>query len=165
MQDKLTKKYGLMTAIAMVVGIVIGSGVFFKAQDILIRLEGNMPLGILAWVIGGFVIAGCATTFAVMASKYEHCGGPVDYAEATCGKGYAYFVSWFLAIIYYPAITSVLAWVSARYIGVIFGLDIVGSEVMMLAGVLLLFTFGYNALAPTLAGKLQISLTVIKMIP
>ena len=113
MQDKLTKKYGLMTAIAMVVGIVIGSGVFFKAQDILIRLKGNMPLGILAWVIGGFVIAGCATTFAVMASKYEHCGGPVDYAEATCGKGYAYFVSWFLAIIYYPAITSVLAWVSA----------------------------------------------------
>ena len=165
MQDKLTKKYGLPTAIAMVVGIVIGSGVFFKAQDVLIRLEGNMPLGILAWVIGGLVITGCATTFAVMASKYEHCGGPVDYAEATCGKGYAYFVSWFLAIIYYPAITSVLAWVSARYIGVIFGLDIVGSEVMMLAGVLLLFTFGYNSLAPALAGKLQISLTVIKMIP
>ena len=108
MQEKLTKKYGLFTAIAMVVGIVIGSGVFFKAQDILTRLQGNMPLGILAWIIGGLVIVGCATTFAVMASKYEHCGGPVDYAEATCGKTYAYIMSWFLAIVYYPAITSVL---------------------------------------------------------
>lgn len=165
MKEKLTKKYGLLTATAMVVGIVIGSGVFFKAQDILTRLQGNMPLGILAWIIGGLVIVGCATTFAVMASKYEHCGGPVDYAEATCGKTYAYIISWFLAIIYYPAITSVLAWVTARYIGVIFGLDIVGSEVMMLCGVLLLFTYGYNALAPKLAGKLQVSLTVIKMIP
>ena len=133
MKDKLTKKYGLFTAIAMVVGIVIGSGVFFKAQDVLTRLNGNMPLGILAWIIGGFVIVGCATTFAVMASKYEHCGGPVDYAEATCGNTYAYIMSWFLAIIYYPAITSVLGWVTARYIGVIFGLNIVGSEVMMLA--------------------------------
>ena len=165
MKDKLTKKYGLFTAIAMVVGIVIGSGVFFKAQDVLTRLNGNMPLGILAWIIGGFVIVGCATTFAVMASKYEHCGGPVDYAEATCGKTYAYIISWFLAIIYYPAITSVLGWVTARYIGVIFGLNIVGSEVMMLTGALILVTYGFNALAPKLAGKLQISLTVIKMIP
>ena len=165
MKDKLTKKYGLFTAIAMVVGIVIGSGVFFKAQDVLTRLNGNMPLGILAWIIGGFVIVGCATTFAVMASKYEHCGGPVDYAEATCGKTYAYIISWFLAIIYYPAITAVLGWVTARYIGVIFGLNIVGSEVMMLTGALILVTYSFNALAPKLAGKLQISLTVIKMIP
>ena len=165
MQDKLTKKYGLFTAISMVVGIVIGSGVFFKAQDVLTRLQGNMPLGILAWIIGGLVIVGCATTFAVMASKYEHCGGPVDYAEATCGKTYAYIVSWFLAIIYYPAITAVLGWVTARYIGVIFGLNIVGSEVMLLSGVLILFTYGYNALAPKLAGKLQISMTLIKMVP
>ena len=36
---------------------------------------------------------------------------------------------------------------------------------MMLAGVLILVTYGFNALAPKLAGKLQISLTVIKMIP
>ena len=165
MQDKLTKKYGLLTAISMVVGIVIGSGVFFKAQDVLTRLQGNMPLGILAWIIGGLVIVSCATTFAVMASKYEHCGGAVDYAEATCGKTYAYVMSWFLAIIYYPAITSVLGWVTARYIGVIFGFNMVGSEVMMLSGVLILFTFGYNALAPKLAGKLQVSMTIIKMIP
>ena len=33
--SKLSKKYGLFTAICMVVGIVIGSGVFFKAQTIL----------------------------------------------------------------------------------------------------------------------------------
>ena len=32
MEAKLEKKYGLFTAIAMVVGIVIGSGVFFKAE-------------------------------------------------------------------------------------------------------------------------------------
>lgn len=35
MNNKLERKYGLFTAICMVVGIVIGSGVFFKAQTIL----------------------------------------------------------------------------------------------------------------------------------
>jgi hypothetical protein len=45
MDNKLTKKYGLLTAVCMVVGIVIGSGVFFKAQTILTKTGGNMPLG------------------------------------------------------------------------------------------------------------------------
>ena len=53
MDNKLEKKYGLFTAICLVVGIVIGSGVFFKAQTVLQKTEGNMPLGILAWIIGG----------------------------------------------------------------------------------------------------------------
>ena len=36
MNNELTKKYGLLTAICMVVGIVIGSGVFFKAEKVLL---------------------------------------------------------------------------------------------------------------------------------
>ena len=42
--EKSTRKYGLITAICMVVGTVIGSGVFFKAQDVLNKMGGNMPL-------------------------------------------------------------------------------------------------------------------------
>ena len=37
MNNKLEKRYGLLTAISMVVGIVIGSGVFFKAEVVLAR--------------------------------------------------------------------------------------------------------------------------------
>lgn len=51
------KKYGLPTAIALVVGIVIGSGVFFKAEKILTATGGSLPLGILAWAIGGGIMA------------------------------------------------------------------------------------------------------------
>lgn len=43
MENKLEKKYGLFTAICMVVGIVVGSGVFFKAQVILQKTGGDMP--------------------------------------------------------------------------------------------------------------------------
>ncbi len=180
MENKLTKKYGLFTAIAMVVGIVIGSGVFFKAQTILEKTNGNMPLGILAWALGGAIMIICVLAFSNMAQEYEHVNGIVDYAEATCGKRYAYYVGWFMSTIYYPTLVSVLAWLSARYTLVFittvnpsFPLLIPASEGGCAFGpeclALMLFylcaAYAVNALSPILAGKVQTSTTVIKLIP
>ena len=95
MNNKLERKYGLFTAICMVVGIVIGSGVFFKAQTILQKTEGDLGLGIVAWIIGGCIMLSCILAFSVMAQKYEKVNGVVDYAEATVGSRYAYYIGWF----------------------------------------------------------------------
>ncbi|MEA1959768.1 MAG: amino acid permease [Bacillota bacterium] len=165
MGTELTKKYGLLTAIAMVVGIVIGSGVFFKAEKVLTATGGNLPLGILSWVIGGVIMIACAYTFSVMATRYERVNGIVDYAEATMGKKYGYYVGWFMALIYYPTLTSVLAWVSARYTAVLFGWDITGGECMTIAAFFLIVSYAINSLSPILAGKFQVATTVIKLIP
>lgn len=162
---ELSRKYGLLTAICMVVGTVIGSGVFFKAQNVLAATNGNMPMGIAAWVITGAIMIICSAQFAVMATKYEKVNGVVDYAEATCGKNYAYYLAWFLANIYYPSMTGVLAWVSARYFGELCGWTLVSAEVMALAGFFLVASYTMNALSPKLAGKFQVSATVIKLIP
>ena len=115
MENKLEKKYGLFTAICMVVGIVVGSGVFFKAQVILQKTGGDMPLGVLAWLIGGAIMIVCILAFSAMAQKYEKVNGIVDYAEAIVGKRYGYYIGWFLSTTYYPTLTSALAWLSARY--------------------------------------------------
>jgi APA family basic amino acid/polyamine antiporter len=163
--NELKKKYGLMTAIAMVVGIVIGSGVFFKAEVVLKATGGNIPLGIAAWGIVGVIMLICAFTFSVMASKYEKVNGLVDYAEMTVGSRYAYYVGWFMAVIYNPTLTSVLAWVSARYLCVLLGWDITGGSCMTIAAFFLIASYGMNVLSPILAGKFQISTTVIKLIP
>ena len=165
MEQGLTKKYGLITAIAMVVGIVIGSGVFFKAEKILVATGGNLSLGILGWIIGGVIMVACAYTFAIMATRYEYVNGVVDYAEATLGKTYAYYIGWFMALIYYPTLTSVLAWVSARFTCVLLGWDIVGPQAMVIAGFYLVASYALNALSPVLAGKFQVSATIIKLIP
>ncbi len=180
MSNKLERKYGLFTAICMVVGIVIGSGVFFKAQTILEKTGGNMPLGILAWVIGGAIMMVCLLTFSFMGQKHEKVNGVVDYAEATVGKRYGYLMGWFVATIYYPAMTSVLCWVTARYtlefivsvnpdfpllIPADQGGCIVGPECIALSLFILCFAFAVNALSPRLAGKFQTSTTVIKLIP
>ena len=165
MENELKKKYGLLTAIAMVVGIVVGSGVFFKAEKILTATGGNLPLGILAWIIGGAIMIICAYTFSIMATKYEYVNGIVDYAEVTMGKRYSYYVGWFMATIYYPTLTSVLAWVSARYTCVLLGFDITGGEAMVIACFYLIASYAINSLSPIIAGKFQVSTTIIKLVP
>ena len=179
MENKLHRKYGLFTAICMVVGIVIGSGVFFKAQTILEKTGGDMPLGILAWIIGGAIMLVCLLTFSFMGQKYERVNGLVDYAEATVGPRYGYYVGWFSATIYFPAMTSVLAWVSARYTIVFINqafpnvpmtvtgplCGLIGPECMALTLFYLCGSYFINAISPKLAGKFQTTTTVIKLIP
>lgn len=165
--NQMKKRYGLFTAICMVVGIVIGSGVFFKAQDILEYTGGNMIIGILAWVIGGVVMIICAFNFANFGTRYAKVNGVVDYAESIVGKKYAYIIGWFVTTIYYPAMTSVLAWVSARYTLVLFNpkADITSGLCMALACFYLCLAYAVNVLSPKIAGKFQVSATVIKLIP
>ena len=180
MENKLERKYGLFTAICMVVGIVIGSGVFFKAQTILQKTGGNMPLGIIAWIIGGAIMLVCLLTFSFMGQKYERVNGLVDYAEATVGSRYGYYMGWFSATIYFPGMTSALAWLSARYtlefivsvnpqfplivppeeMGCLIGPECIALTLFYLCGI-----YALNVLSPKLAGKFQTSTTVIKLIP
>ena len=162
---ELKKKYGLITAICMVVGIVVGSGVFFKAEAMLNITNGDLPVALLSWLIGGCVMVISAYTFAVMGTKFEKINGVVDYSEALVGSRYAYYVGWFMATIYYPAMTSALAWLSARYTMALFGFELNSAETMVLAFVYLILSFALNTLSPKLAGHFQVSTTVIKLIP
>lgn len=183
--EKLNKKYGLFTAVCMVVGIVIGSGIFFKSQDVLKVANGSALDSILAWIISGLIMVVIATTFGVMATRYEKVNGVVDYAEATCGTGYAYYVGWFLTTVYYPAMTAVLAWVSANYTLVVAGYSAApvfffdgegalhyntesslnSPECITIALLYLILAYFVNAIAPKIAGKFQVSVTIIKLIP
>ncbi|TJX13816.1 APC family permease [Tissierella creatinini] len=165
MDNQLNKRYGLFTAIAMVIGIVIGSGVFFKAETVLKTTGGNMPLGILAWGIVGLIMIICSYTFAVLASKFERVNGIVDYADVAVGSKYGYYVGWFMTMIYMPSISSVLSWVSARYTAVLLGWDITGGSAMTLACLYLVSSYSINAVSPILAGKFQVSTTIIKLVP
>ncbi len=165
MKQTMEKRYGLLTAICMVVGIVIGSGIFFKTEAVLAVTGGNVLSGVLSLVVMGMIMLFCSYAFSLMAQKYEKVNGVLDYAEAACGSKYAYYLGWFMTFIYTPGITSVLCWVSARYFGALFGFGATSGETMVLAALFLMVDVFINAVSPKLAGKLQVSTTVIKLIP
>ena len=165
----MEKRYNLLTAIAMVVGTVIGSGVFFKAEVVLKNTGGNLMIGVLSWLIMGLVMIICTYTFGIVAGNYEGADGLVAFTRASCGKTYAYYVGWFMTVVYYPTLTSVLCWLPARYFGVLIGGEVWGNPtsapVMTLSVAFMVATYAMNALAPKVAGKFQISTTAIKLIP
>ena len=166
MNNKLNKRYGLFVAICMVVGIVIGSGVFFKADKVLSSTGNNMSLGVVAWLIGGVVMLGCVMMFANFARKHSKVNGLVDYAEAIVGPKYAYVLGSFATYIYYPAMTSVLGWVCSMYTFQLFGVYNETQLPCLLLGIgYVVLIYLLNILAPKLSGIFQTSSTVIKLIP
>lgn len=165
MEKGLEKRYGLPTAICMVVGIVIGSGIFFKTESVLKVTGGNAFTGVLSLGIIGLIMFFCLYAFSILAQKYEKVNGVVDYAEAAFGEKYAYYLGWFMTMIYTPAITSVLGWVSAVYFCSLFGFESNSGETMAIAAFILIGGTFLNAVSPKIAGKLQVSTTVIKMTP
>lgn len=161
---ELKKKYNLFTAIAMVVGIIVGSGVFFKASGVLEATNGNMLLSILAWVLGGLVMIVSAYTFSLVAANSKKSGELIDMAEETVGRKHAYSLSWYCTVLYYPLLVGVLGWVCADFTAILFGIDsrmfvIVGAFVYVIAICL------FNLIAPKIAGYFQVSTTIIKLIP
>ena len=162
--NELKKKFGLVTAICLVAGIVIGSGVFFKATSVFNNNGGDMLKSILTVLVVGILMTTCAYTFSILAGKHSKVNGLVDYAEGECGIGLAYSVGWFMSVIYYPVIGSTLAWVSANYTCSLFGIDNENIRLLITASYLLL-SFVLNVVAPRISGKFQVSTTVIKLIP
>ena len=98
--NSIKKQYGLWTGIAMVVGIVIGSGVFLKAGGVLALSGGDLRLSLLAWLVGGVIMIASGFCFAVFASRIRKYNGVIDYVEVSTNKRLGYHLAWLMTTFY-----------------------------------------------------------------
>lgn len=159
------KQYSLPTAIAMIIGIVIGSGIFFKADDILFYTSGNVVLGVIIFAVAAISIVFGCLTISQLAFRTEKAGGIITYMEENWSKASAGTVGWFHTFVYYPSLTAVIAWVAAIYISSLFGLNASLETQMIIGFVCMVALFVMNGVSAKLGGILQVSSTVIKLIP
>lgn len=166
-QQRLEAKYGLYTAISMVVGQVIGSGIFFKIDDVLLAIKGNVMAGLV-----GFVVVGVSMVFAAisMSNYTSFCkGGLLEYVEYRFGKKMGAYVAWGYLLLFFPLLTAVLLVVSGIYI-VNFLAEFIKFEPNFLhysvVGLVngFLFLVG-NVFSPKAIGLFQQFTTVLKLIP
>ena len=159
------KKYGLLTAVTMIVGIVVGSGIFFKSSSILRATDGNVFLAVLVFIIGAVAIVFGSLTLSELASRTDKPGGLVTYFEEFTNRGLAMGFGWFQTFVYTPTITVVVSWVSSNYIGLLFNVDFT-LEVQVLVGLgCMLLLFLCNILSARLGGIMQNAATFIKFFP
>ncbi|MDR2723565.1 MAG: amino acid permease [Cellulomonadaceae bacterium] len=166
-EQKLEQKYGLLTAVCLVVGAVIGSGIFFLNETVFSATGGRLYLAVAAWLIGGLIMFVMMYTWGQLAKTKQGMNGLMDYSDALVGRTFSYYLSWFLGTILYPSFVAVLAWVSARFTAPLLGWSQPNTSgaVWMLAGVYLIGIYTMNVISPKLAGRFQVSTTFIKVVP
>jgi len=110
MESKEMKKtMGAAVALSMVVGCVIGSGVFFKPQAIYTATGGAPGIGILSWIIGGLITLCAGLTVAEIAVVIPKTGGMMVYLEEVFGEKVGYLTGWMQCVLFYPGTAAALA--------------------------------------------------------
>ena len=146
MNSEVKKQYGLWTGIAMVIGIVIGSGVFIKADDVLKQSGGDLKLSLLAWFVGGLIMVASGFCFAVFATKVTKFNGVIDYVEVATNKKIGYGLGWLVSTFYYPIIKSILKF---------FGVSVTKGA----------FAKGVSKVIPFVGGVVSGGITLASMLP
>lgn len=116
------KRYSLFTAICLIVGICIGSGIFFKSDNILIATGGNVALGVAMMLLAATTIIFGGLTLARFAASTTGHGGLIACAEEFLGPRRAAFIGWNFTFLYMPVVCSVLSWVVGVYACMTFNL-------------------------------------------
>ena len=157
--------YNLFTAIALIVGVVVGSGIFFKSDNILIATGGNVFLGILIFVVAAISIVFGCLTIAELAARTDLPGGILTYAKEFISPSIGSAYGWFQTFIYLPTITAILAWVSGIYFCILFNVEQT-LEIQILTGIGC-FTVLYitNILSAKIGGQFQSLAMIIKLFP
>lgn len=158
-------RYSLTTAIFLIMGICIGSGILFKSDNVLVATGGNVWLGALMFVIAAFYIMFGGLTLSLYAAHTDSAGGLVAYAQQFVSSGYARLMGWNYTLIYLPIITAIIFWVVGVYAVQVFALPDTLEVQVAIGACALVGCSILNAFAPRAAGHFQSASTIIKIIP
>ncbi|MBB6716828.1 APC family permease [Clostridium gasigenes] len=158
-------EYGLFTTVGMIVGVVIGSGIFFKSDNILVATNGSIALGVLLFCIAAIGIVFGSLTISELAARSSKAGGIITYAEESYNKSIACALGWFHTFLYYPTIIAVVSWVSGIYICMLFGFNSTLEMQILIGFIIMTITYIMNILSAKLGGIFQNASTIIKIIP
>mgnify|MGYP001951116391 CR=1 FL=1 len=161
-KTQLQKSIGFFVATSIVIGTVIGSGIFMK-PGIVLASSGGSTMALWAWIIGGIITLASGLTIAEVSVNIPRTGGLYAYLEEMYGKFWGFLCGWMQTIIYGPAVIGALG----LYIGSLVA-DLLGwpeNSKMLIGVVSVLFLFILNALGSNLGGFIQSFLTVAKLVP
>src|SRR5258705_4303806 len=91
--ERLTRRLGLWSAVAVLVGSTIGSGIFRTPAGVAQRVD-DVPRFLLAWVLGAAVVLCGALTFSELAAAFPRSGGVYVFVRESFGPLPAFLFTW-----------------------------------------------------------------------
>ncbi|MEO0687914.1 MAG: amino acid permease, partial [Cyanobacteria bacterium J06649_11] len=117
---------GLIDAVSIIVGIVIGAGIF-ETPALVAGNAGNGTMVIWLWLGGGVISLIGALCFAELATTYPHHGGSYYYLHRSFGKQIAFLFAWGRLTVVQTGSIAILAFVFGDYTAQIFNLNSLGT--------------------------------------
>lgn len=162
----LPRRIGLWSAVAILVGSTIGSGIFRSPAAIAARLPGPLPM-LALWVAGGVIALCGALTLAEIASQYPDTGGVYVYIREGWGRFPAYLFGWSELVIIRAAALGAISTTFAEYLLRVMGYDTrvapVSDWVHYVAAISIAATGTLNYLGVRWGTLVQNVLTVLKV--
>ena len=155
----------LFSVIMMIVGIVIGSGIFFKSSTILVATNGSILLGIVVFCIAAISIIFGSLTIAQLASRTEETGGVIAYATNEINSYAGCVIGWYHCFLFYPSTVGVIGWISSTYVEAVFNITFNMTQKLISSLLIVAFFCLVNIFAPKIASLFQTSAAIIKLIP
>jgi amino acid transporter len=118
----LTRQLGLWSAVAVVIGSTIGSGIFRTPASVANRLPGPLPM-FAVWITGGILALCGALTLAEVAGAFPNTGGIFDFIRRAWGRLAAFLFGWAELSIIRAASLGAISTTFAEYLLRALGLD------------------------------------------
>lgn len=112
---------GLYTAISLVIGSVIGSGIFMRPAEMALLL-GSPSLILLVWIIGGVLSLFVAMVVAEVGAMMPETGGQYFFMRKMYGDFWAYLYGWANFSVINTAGTAGVAFICSQYVEYFFTL-------------------------------------------
>jgi APA family basic amino acid/polyamine antiporter len=177
-KKQLIRGLNLTGTTALVIGTVIGTGVFMKAAP-MAQDTGTPTLVLAAWVAAGLLSLAGALTYAELGAMLPHAGGEYVYLRHSYGEAAAFLFGWQRFIVAGSASIAALGAGFAVFLSAFLPLNQVwaerkftllnqtinwqfGSKQLVALGAILLLS-ALNCLTVAFGGKVQSALTVLKI--
>jgi len=157
-QEKLLSPIG---AIAIIVGIVIGAGIF-KTPSMVAGITGDVGWALTIWVAGALISLMGALCYAELATTYPHAGGDYHFLTRAYGKNVSFLYGWAKAMVINTGSIALLAFVFGDYMTKVLPLG-ANSTIYWAALIVIVLTF-INLIGIHASAKIQTFLTILEVL-
>ena len=117
--SEFVKGLGLTSATTLVMGSMIGSGIFIVSADIA-RLTGSPALLIGAWLVTGFMTVTGALAYGELAAMMPHAGGQYVYLRESLGPLWGFLYGWTLFLVIQTGTIAAVGVAFGKFLGYFF---------------------------------------------
>lgn len=159
---KLLRGLTLTDAVAIVVGAIIGNGVFLKTTT-MAQLTGSSLWVILAWIVAGALSLAGALAYAELGALIPEAGGEYVYLREGFGDLSAFLYGWMRFWIASPGTIAASAVASMTFLSAMIDLTPFGGETVCAVLMIIFFSI-INCFSVAFGGRVQTLMTALKVV-